>query len=104
MHGPELARRMGYLYPRLKVLYMSGYNENPIFQREISDPSIPIIQKPFSIERLLKKVREALDQGWNRVLPIPPPSEAGKCENFGIPPLTPPSSREGEGKPVEMKI
>ncbi len=24
MHGPELARRMEYFYPRLRVLYMSG--------------------------------------------------------------------------------
>ncbi len=62
MHGPELARRMGYFYPNAKVLYMSGYNENPIFQRADMDPNIPFIQKPFSLEKLLGKVREILDQ------------------------------------------
>jgi hypothetical protein len=32
------------------------------------------------------------------------PSERGGCEKFGIHPLTLPSPRGGEGKPVEIKM
>ena len=62
MHGPELARRMSYFYPEMKVLYMSGYNENPIFQEGILGPGTTLLQKPFSLEDLLGKVRAVLDK------------------------------------------
>ena len=62
MHGPELARRMSYFYPDMKVIYMSGYNENPIFQEGILGPDTTLIQKPFSLEELLGKVRAVLDK------------------------------------------
>ena len=62
MNGPDLARRMKSLYPGLKVILMSGYSDKGIFQRGILDPETGLLQKPFSLESLTKKVREVLDQ------------------------------------------
>jgi len=32
LNGPELARRLGYFYPEMKILFMSGYTDDTIFQ------------------------------------------------------------------------
>jgi YesN/AraC family two-component response regulator len=61
LNGPDLARRMKYLYPGLKVIFMSGYSDRGIFQRGILDPETGLLQKPFSLESLTGKVREVLD-------------------------------------------
>ena len=61
INGPDFARRMKFVYPDLKVLYMSGYADNIIFQHGILDQAMAFLQKPFSIERLTGKVREVLD-------------------------------------------
>jgi CheY-like chemotaxis protein len=63
MNGPELATQLASAWPRLAVLYMSGY------PREIAGhhhsqlgPDTPLIQKPFTAQTLLRRVREALDR------------------------------------------
>ena len=65
LNGPEVARRLKYLYPELKVIYMSGYSEKGIFQRGILEPEIGLLQKPFSLESLTGKVREVLNHQSN---------------------------------------
>jgi nitrogen-specific signal transduction histidine kinase/ActR/RegA family two-component response regulator len=64
MGGRELAERIGTVRPETKVLYMSGYTDDAIVRHGILDDSVLFIQKPFSFERLTRKVREALDQTW----------------------------------------
>jgi DNA-binding NtrC family response regulator len=59
--GPDFARRLKFIYPDLKVLYMSGYADNMIFQQGILDHAMAFLQKPFTVERLAGKVREVLD-------------------------------------------
>ena len=61
INGPDFARRLKFIYPDLKVLYMSGYADNVIFQHGILDQAMAFLQKPFTIERLAGKVREVLD-------------------------------------------
>jgi len=61
LNGPELARRLKYLYPQIKVIFMSGYSDKGIFQRGILDPETGLLQKPFTLESLTGKVREVLD-------------------------------------------
>ncbi|MBP1714162.1 MAG: multi-sensor hybrid histidine kinase [Deltaproteobacteria bacterium] len=61
INGPDFARRMKFVYPELKVLYMSGYADNVIFQHGILDQAMAFLQKPFTVERLAGKVREVLD-------------------------------------------
>jgi|Deesub1362A_J573_1020465.scaffolds.fasta_scaffold02235_4 PAS domain S-box-containing protein len=60
MCGKELAERLRDAYPSLKVLYMSGYSDNTIAHHEVLEPDVPFLEKPFSPEQLLHKVREAL--------------------------------------------
>jgi two-component system cell cycle sensor histidine kinase/response regulator CckA len=65
LSGPDLARRMKYAHPEMKVIFMSGYSDKSIFQRGILDPETGLLQKPFSLESLTGKVREVLDHQSN---------------------------------------
>jgi two-component system, cell cycle sensor histidine kinase and response regulator CckA len=62
MSGKELADRVQKAKPKIKVLYMSGYTANVIAQEGILDGSTNFMQKPFTLSRIAKKVREALDR------------------------------------------
>jgi two-component system cell cycle sensor histidine kinase/response regulator CckA len=58
MNGLELAKKISVIHPKLKVLYMSGYTDKSIIHEAVSMKGSDFIQKPFSPEILLKKVRE----------------------------------------------
>jgi PAS domain S-box-containing protein len=62
MSGSELAKRLGSLHPKMKVLYMSGYPDNAITHHGILGKGMNYIQKPFTVDGLARKVREALDK------------------------------------------
>jgi PAS domain S-box-containing protein len=62
MHGPELAKHLSSLYPEMKVLYMSGYVEDVISHHGILEKGMEYLQKPFTVNDLANKVREALDK------------------------------------------
>jgi FixJ family two-component response regulator len=46
----------------MKCLFMSGYTANMIAHQGILDEGVCFIQKPFSRNDLITKVREVLDQ------------------------------------------
>jgi two-component system, cell cycle sensor histidine kinase and response regulator CckA len=58
--GRELGRRLAGLYPTLPVLYISGYGNGDIFNRDGPGPVASFLQKPFDSEVLLAKVRALL--------------------------------------------
>jgi len=60
MSGRDLQRRLSALWPSLKFLFMSGYTANVIAHRGILDEGVHFLQKPFHMEVLATKVREAL--------------------------------------------
>jgi len=60
MRGPELARKLAARYPEMKVLYVSGYTDNAIVHHGVLDPGLNFLSKPFSLEDLLKKIRQVL--------------------------------------------
>ena len=60
MDGRKLARHLVAVRADLKVLYMSGYTENVIVNHELISDEIAFIQKPFSVDGLLQKVRAVL--------------------------------------------
>jgi len=62
MSGRELAERFKPLYPKMKVLYMSGYTDNAITHHGVLEEGMNYIQKPFTLEGLARKVREVLDK------------------------------------------
>ena len=61
MSGPEFARRLKYVYPEMKVLFMSGYTDNALFQNGLLNEGVFFLSKPFSVEGLTGKVRTVLD-------------------------------------------
>ena len=62
MSGRELATLARQRNPRLKVLYTTGYTRNAIVHNGILDPGTHLLPKPFSIDELATKVRQALDE------------------------------------------
>jgi two-component system cell cycle sensor histidine kinase/response regulator CckA len=61
MNGRELAQRLLPMRPEMKVLFMSGYSEEAIAQHGVLNPGTEFLQKPFTTEALIRKVREMLD-------------------------------------------
>ena len=60
MSGPELARRLRARRPDLKVLCMSGYPESPDRETEATASWTGWLQKPFTPDTFMSKVRECL--------------------------------------------
>jgi PAS domain S-box-containing protein len=61
MSGRELAQSLEVLHPGIKVLYMSGYTDDAIVRHGLLDQEIAFLQKPFTPDVLIRKVREVLD-------------------------------------------
>jgi PAS domain S-box-containing protein len=61
LNGRELAGRLLALRPRLKVLAMSGYANEMVFERGTRNVGMAYLQKPFTSAALLGKVRQVLD-------------------------------------------
>jgi FixJ family two-component response regulator len=60
MNGRDLATRLLAAHARLKCLFMSGYTANVIAHHGVLDAGVHFIQKPFTVQTLAAKVREAL--------------------------------------------
>jgi FixJ family two-component response regulator len=61
MNGRQLAEQLQSLCPGLKNLFMSGYTANVIAHQGVLEEGVNFIQKPFSLNLLAVKVREAID-------------------------------------------
>lgn len=61
MSGPEVAEKLLIVRPGIKVLYMSGYPDHPVFDQGGVSREASFLAKPFSPNVLAKKVREVLD-------------------------------------------
>ncbi len=62
VNGPQLMERLRQVRQDFKVIYMSGYADQTIVKLGILDQGISFLQKPFSQDSLLHKIREVLDQ------------------------------------------
>ena len=62
MGGQETVERLQPLYPHMKVIYMSGYTEDAIVHHGVLTDGPDFLQKPFSLERLTRKIRGILDK------------------------------------------
>ena len=58
--GRELAARLGIHRPAIKVLYVSGTAEGSLARHRMLEPGTTFLEKPFSLDRLLRSVRRAL--------------------------------------------
>jgi len=59
--GSVLAERVAEVRPETKVLYASGYNDDSIAHAQVRGQASAFLDKPFTRENLLKKVRDLLD-------------------------------------------
>jgi two-component system cell cycle sensor histidine kinase/response regulator CckA len=66
INGQELAEHLLTLRPEMKVVYMSGYPIDAITYRSVSETKKVFLQKPFKLNALVRKVREALDSPGQR--------------------------------------
>jgi PAS domain S-box-containing protein len=59
--GSVLAERVAEVRPETKVLYASGYNDDSIDHLHVRGQDSAFLDKPFTRENLLRKVRDLLD-------------------------------------------
>ncbi len=62
MHGPALAKEARAVFPHLPILYTSGYAEAAVLREGDIGNSFELVSKPYRLEELEEKVRNALDQ------------------------------------------
>jgi DNA-binding response OmpR family regulator len=58
MNGRELADAARALRPHLPVLFVTGYTESAVVRHEFLGPGMSLLPKPFSVNELLRSVRE----------------------------------------------
>jgi CheY-like chemotaxis protein len=61
MGGPELATRLREMRADLKIIFTSGYSEDPDLQGYRRDLAAAFVQKPFTPSQLARVVRETID-------------------------------------------
>ena len=70
MSGSELAGKLFARRPGVKILFMTGYSEDAVFEHGVAAGAVPILSKPFLAEALDRKIRELLEGRTNtRELP-----------------------------------
>jgi CheY-like chemotaxis protein len=61
MSGRDLAEKIGLSRPSMKVLYMSGYTDDAVLRHGTLESDHAFIQKPFTEDGVLGKLRQVLD-------------------------------------------
>jgi two-component system, cell cycle sensor histidine kinase and response regulator CckA len=62
INGKTLADHCVRMRPRLQVLFTSGYAQNALGRRGVLERSIDFLAKPYSLDVLARRVRNALDR------------------------------------------
>jgi two-component system cell cycle sensor histidine kinase/response regulator CckA len=60
MNGRELVDRMLKSWPLTKVLFVSGFTDDPLLDRKSLPAGVGFLQKPFTLESLLEKVSQTI--------------------------------------------
>jgi DNA-binding response OmpR family regulator len=60
VNGREVARLARLLRPNLKVLFITGYAEDAIFDGRDNDGSMEMLPKPFGVKALISAVNGLL--------------------------------------------
>ncbi|WNW09837.1 response regulator [Pseudomonas sp. DTU_2021_1001937_2_SI_NGA_ILE_001] len=62
MNGRQLAEVLQQLYPRLPVLFLTGYAEGAIKREDFLGPDMHLLTKPFSLDVLAHQVAQMLER------------------------------------------
>jgi CheY-like chemotaxis protein len=62
MSGPMIADEVSAINPRIKVVFMSGYDSTQVVQRYVVEKGYALLVKPFTMEQLARKVEEMLEK------------------------------------------
>ena len=65
INGYQVAKKSLELRPKLKVLLMTGYAQDPI-PKQVAELGIPILHKPFDFDALPELAKNILASGFNR--------------------------------------
>ncbi|TIW02739.1 MAG: response regulator, partial [Mesorhizobium sp.] len=60
MNGRQLAEQARKQSPSLKVVFMTGFTRNAVVHNGVLDHDVHFIAKPFTLEQLAAKLRDAL--------------------------------------------
>jgi two-component system, cell cycle sensor histidine kinase and response regulator CckA len=60
MNGRALVAKISAAKPGLKILYMTGYIDDAELIRAVRDSRVPVLQKPFNADSLVRVVRETI--------------------------------------------
>jgi len=60
LNGRQLYEKVAALHPEIKVLFMSGYTDNVIIHHGMLDEGTNFLQKPFTVQSFIQKIREVL--------------------------------------------
>jgi len=60
MNGVDLSRQLRAQYPRMKVIYASGYADSVMLRHGVTDTGAAFIPKPYGPAVLARKIREVL--------------------------------------------
>ena len=61
MGGNEVLKEIRSMYPDVRAVFTSGYTQNSIHTNFILHKGLLLLQKPYTSDRLLRVVRQALD-------------------------------------------
>jgi two-component system, cell cycle sensor histidine kinase and response regulator CckA len=61
MSGPALVAKLGTICPDARVLYISGYTDDEVIGHGLANPRMQLLQKPFSAQQLVERVRTTID-------------------------------------------
>jgi two-component system cell cycle sensor histidine kinase/response regulator CckA len=62
LSGPDAADQLRQRHPRMQALFLSGYSTHAALPERVTADPGAFLQKPFTIEALLSKVRERLSR------------------------------------------
>lgn len=69
MSGRALADTVLARFPGLPVLFTTGYIREGVLRTDSLDPNMQLLGKPYTLEGLARKVRDAIDAADN-VIPF----------------------------------
>jgi two-component system, cell cycle sensor histidine kinase and response regulator CckA len=67
--GSTLVARLRAKRPDIRTLFISGYTDNAIVHNGILDDNIAFLQKPFTLDALVNKVRKVLNSPSEQISP-----------------------------------